>query len=45
MMRVPHLAKDSNVKEIVIGMAHRGRLNMLTCVTRKPYSSTFGEFE
>ncbi|MEL6662263.1 MAG: 2-oxoglutarate dehydrogenase E1 component [Pseudomonadota bacterium] len=33
------------VKEIVIGMAHRGRLNMLGAVMGKPYEKLFHEFQ
>ncbi len=33
-----------NVNEIVIGMAHRGRLNVLTNIMKKPYSQVFLEF-
>ena len=33
------------VKEIVIGMAHRGRLNMLGAVMGKPYAELFHEFQ
>ena len=33
------------VKEFVIGMAHRGRLNTLANIMHKPLSSTFSEFE
>lgn len=33
------------VKEIVIGMAHRGRLNVLGAVMGKPYESLFHEFQ
>ena len=33
------------VKEIVIGMAHRGRLNMLCNVMGKPYRAVFSEFQ
>lgn len=33
-----------DVNEIVIGMAHRGRLNVLTNIMKKPYSSVFREF-
>jgi 2-oxoglutarate dehydrogenase E1 component len=33
------------VKEIVVGMAHRGRLNVLANVMGKPYSAIFHEFQ
>ncbi len=33
------------VEEIVMGMAHRGRLNALTHVMQKPYAEIFSEFE
>ncbi|MCB0348084.1 MAG: 2-oxoglutarate dehydrogenase E1 component [Bdellovibrionales bacterium] len=33
------------LKDVVIGMAHRGRLNVLVNVLKKPYSDMFGEFE
>ncbi|AMV22940.1 Multifunctional 2-oxoglutarate metabolism enzyme [Gemmata sp. SH-PL17] len=33
------------VKEIVIGMAHRGRLNVLANTLHKPFSEIFNEFE
>jgi 2-oxoglutarate dehydrogenase E1 component len=32
-------------REVVIGMAHRGRLNVLTHIMGKPYETLFGEFE
>lgn len=38
-------AADKGAKEFVIGMAHRGRLNMLTNIMGKPYEQVFAEFE
>jgi 2-oxoglutarate dehydrogenase E1 component len=38
-------AADNNVKEIVIGMAHRGRLNILANIIGKPLGQIFSEFE
>jgi 2-oxoglutarate decarboxylase len=38
-------AADNNVKEIVIGMAHRGRLNVLANIIGKPLGQIFSEFE
>ncbi|KAG8626514.1 hypothetical protein KVT40_005459 [Elsinoe batatas] len=35
---------DHGVKDIVIGMPHRGRLNVLSNVVRKPNQSIFSEF-
>lgn len=36
---------EIGVEEYVIGMAHRGRLNVLANILRKPYRDIFGEFE
>ncbi|MCB1421670.1 MAG: 2-oxoglutarate dehydrogenase E1 component, partial [Nitratireductor sp.] len=33
------------LKEIILGMAHRGRLNVLTNVMAKPYHAVFHEFK
>ena len=33
------------VQEVIIGMAHRGRLNMLTNIMQKSYADVFAEFE
>lgn len=35
---------ELGVQEVVIGMAHRGRLNVLTNVMQKPYEHIFNEF-
>jgi 2-oxoglutarate dehydrogenase E1 component len=36
---------DLGVEEVVIGMAHRGRLNVLTNIMQKPYAQVFKEFK
>ncbi len=38
-------AADGGVQEVVIGMAHRGRLNVLANIMRKTYDQIFSEFE
>ncbi|QBD83181.1 2-oxoglutarate dehydrogenase E1 component [Ktedonosporobacter rubrisoli] len=37
-------AIDSETKEVIIGMAHRGRLNVLAHVLEKPYAAILAEF-
>ena len=38
-------AADEELDEVVIGMAHRGRLNVLANIVGKSYAQIFGEFE
>ena len=38
-------ASGQDVVEVVLGMAHRGRLNVLANIIGKPYDSIFTEFE
>ena len=38
-------ASSEGVKEVVIGMAHRGRLNVLANIMGKTYENIFSEFE
>jgi 2-oxoglutarate dehydrogenase E1 component len=40
-----NVAADSDVQEVVIGMAHRGRLNILANIMGKTYEQIFSEFE
>ncbi len=43
--RLLSLAVEDNVKEILLGMAHRGRLNVLSNIIGKSYEKIFSEFE
>lgn len=40
-----NLSAEQGVKEVVIGMAHRGRLNVLANILQKTYAQIFNEFE
>ncbi len=42
---VINTSADNDVQEVVIGMAHRGRLNILANVMGKTYEQIFSEFE
>src|SRR5262249_582754 len=38
-------AAETQVRELALGMAHRGRVNVVANVLRKPYEEIFAEFE
>ena len=38
-------AGQAGTREVVIAMAHRGRINVLTHILDKPYATVFGEFD
>lgn len=42
---VIHYGAELGVEEFVMGMAHRGRLNVLTNIFQKTYQEIFSEFE
>ncbi len=39
------LAAESGARDVVMGMAHRGRLNVLAHTVGRPYETIFAEFE
>ncbi|MGE3973288.1 MAG: 2-oxoglutarate dehydrogenase E1 component [Bdellovibrionales bacterium] len=43
--RVNQVFAQNGGAEVVFGMAHRGRLNVLTNIMKKPYGSIFAEFD
>lgn len=43
--KIINMAASREVKEVVIGMAHRGRLNVLANIMDKTYQEIFSEFE
>jgi 2-oxoglutarate dehydrogenase E1 component len=42
---VIELAAEQGTRDVVIGMAHRGRLNVLAHTVGRPYDTIFAEFE
>ena len=40
-----NLAADAGAREVIIGMAHRGRLNVLAHTVGRPYDALLAEFE
>jgi 2-oxoglutarate dehydrogenase E1 component len=42
---VVELAAQQGAREVVLGMAHRGRLNVLAHTVGRPYETIFAEFE
>jgi 2-oxoglutarate dehydrogenase E1 component len=45
LAEIVDLGGDLGIEEILIGMSHRGRLNVLTNILNKPIASTLEEFE
>lgn len=45
LQKIINKAAELDVKEVVIGMAHRGRLNVLANILEKTYEQIFTEFE
>jgi 2-oxoglutarate decarboxylase len=43
--KILNLSAEHDIQEIVLGMSHRGRLNVLTNIIGKSYESIFSEFE
>ena len=44
LSEILHRSPDHGVKELVFGMAHRGRLNVLANFMKKPFAVIFNEF-
>ena len=42
---VVNLAASQGCREVILGMAHRGRLNVQSHILKKPYEELFREFE
>ncbi|MDD2582750.1 MAG: 2-oxoglutarate dehydrogenase E1 component, partial [Desulfuromonadaceae bacterium] len=43
--RIVHSCPAAGISDVIIGMSHRGRLNVLAHILRKPYESLFAEFK
>lgn len=43
--RIVRACPEAGVSDVVMGMAHRGRLNVLAHILRKPYETLFAEFQ
>jgi|WetSurMetagenome_2_1015567.scaffolds.fasta_scaffold06340_4 multifunctional 2-oxoglutarate metabolism enzyme len=43
--KILNLASEHGISEVVLGMSHRGRLNVLANIIGKSYESVFSEFE
>jgi len=43
--RMLELSVNHGIKEVILGMAHRGRLNVLANILEKSYDDIFSEFE
>ncbi len=43
--RIIRRCPDAGVSDVVMGMSHRGRLNVLAHILRKPYEALFAEFK
>lgn len=44
MEQIFKCGSENGLEEVVLGMAHRGRLNVLANIMRKPYRAIFSEF-
>ncbi|WP_085993456.1 2-oxoglutarate dehydrogenase E1 component [Oceanobacillus senegalensis] len=45
MNEIARLSAEDNLDDVIISMAHRGRLNVLTHVLEKPYEAMFSQFQ
>ncbi len=45
MAKAMEVSYRHKIRSVEIGMAHRGRLNVLTLVAQKPFHQIFGEFD